>query len=114
MLASFDVADTDATCPVRFSTTQPTQALGLLNSEFSNRQAAVFAEYLKKQAGNDSRKQVGLALSRSLQRTPTKEEIARGVALIATLQKEGQMKPDDALKYFCIVALNLNEFLYLD
>jgi hypothetical protein len=114
MLASFDVADTDASCPVRFSTTQPTQALGLLNSGFSNRQAAVFVEYLKKQAGDNSRKQVALALSRTLQRTPKKEEIDRGVDLINLLTTKGQMKPDDALRYFCVVALNLNEFLYLD
>ncbi|MEX2286817.1 MAG: PSD1 and planctomycete cytochrome C domain-containing protein, partial [Planctomycetaceae bacterium] len=43
ILESFDAADPDATCPVRFSTTQPTQALGLLNSEFANEEARTFA-----------------------------------------------------------------------
>ena len=32
ILADFDLADTDTTCPVRFVTTQPTQALGMMNS----------------------------------------------------------------------------------
>ena len=34
LLASFDVADTDTSCAARFATTQPTQALGMLNGEF--------------------------------------------------------------------------------
>ena len=33
------LADTDSSCPVRFATTQPTQALGMLNGEFLNEQA---------------------------------------------------------------------------
>ena len=32
IMQSFDVADTDSSCPVRFNTVQPTQALGMLNS----------------------------------------------------------------------------------
>src|SRR5262249_26243938 len=34
ILDSFDLAETDRSNPVRFVTTQPTQALGLLNSAF--------------------------------------------------------------------------------
>ena len=40
ILATHDVADTDSSCPVRYTTTVPTQALGLLNGEFANEQAA--------------------------------------------------------------------------
>ena len=43
ILAVFDSADTDASCPARFATTQPTQALAMLNSEFLNEQAKIFA-----------------------------------------------------------------------
>ena len=39
ILASFDLPDPDATCPVRFATTQPTQALGMLNSDILGREA---------------------------------------------------------------------------
>ena len=113
LMADFDFADVDSTCPVRFVTTQPTQALSLLNSEFMNRQAAVFAEFLKKEVGADSAKQVSLGLTRVTQRRPSQTEIERGVGLIESLKKDGV--PDDvALKYYCLALFNLNEFLYLD
>ena len=113
LMADFDFADVDSTCPVRFVTTQPTQALSLLNSEFMNRQAAVFAGFLKKEAGADSAKQVELGLTKITQRRPTKSEIDRGVSLIDSLKKDNV--PDDiALKYYCLALFNLNEFLYLD
>lgn len=113
LMADFDFADVDSTCPVRFVTTQPTQALSLLNSEFMNRQAAVFAEFLKKEAGADSAMQVNLGLTRVTQRRPSQAEIERGVGLIESLKQDGV--PDDvALKYYCLALFNLNEFLYLD
>jgi len=114
IIAGFDGPDTDFTCPTRFSTTQPTQALGMLNSTFVNDQAKVFARFLKEKAGADSAAQVRLALTRVTQRPPTEAEVQRGVKLIAALQSEEKMSADDALAAFCIVALNLNEFLYLD
>lgn len=114
LLANFDVADTDFTCPVRFATTQPTQALSLLNSAFLQEQSAEFAAYLRQQAGAERDAQVRLALRRALQREPQAGEISRGLALLDALQQEHQLKPDAALKYFCLAVLNLNEFLYLD
>lgn len=113
LMADFDFADVDSTCPVRFVTTQPTQALSLLNSEYMNRQAAVFAGFLKNEAGADPAKQVELGLTRITQRRPTKAEIDRGVGLIESLKQDGV--PDVvALKYYCLALFNLNEFLYLD
>ena len=114
MFESFDAPDLDNSCPVRFTTTQPTQSLALLNSVFSQREAGVFAEYLKKQAGNDTVAQVTLALKRSLQRPPTDTEVQRGVSLIAAFQSQDKANADTALKSFCLLALNLNEFLYVD
>jgi hypothetical protein len=114
LLAAFDAADADFSCPVRFATTQPTQALGMLNSDFLNEQAQIFARDLKKCAGSDLREQIKLALERTLQRAPTTEEIDRGEQLIRALQSDYGQSPDAALKNFCLVALNLNEFLYLD
>ena len=43
VLASHDQADTDSPCPVRYTTTVPTQALGMLNGDFANEQAAALA-----------------------------------------------------------------------
>jgi len=114
LLAAFDVADTDSTCPVRFATTQPTQALGMLNSEFLNEQAALFAADLKRVAGEDLSAQVALALQRSTQRPPTPDEVQTGVQLVQSLQADFGQTPDAALKSFCLVALNLNETIYLD
>jgi hypothetical protein len=114
MFESFDAPDLDNSCPVRFTTTQPTQSLALLNSVFSQREAGIFAEFLKKQAGNDTVAQVTLALKRSLQRPPTDTEVQRGVSLIAAFQSQDKANADAALKSFCLLALNLNEFLYVD
>ena len=113
LMADFDFADVDSTCPVRFVTTQPTQALSLLNSEFMNRQAAVFADFLRKEASDNANKQVELALTRITQRRPEQSEIDRGLGLIESLKKDG-VSDDIALKYFCLAMFNLNEFLYLD
>jgi hypothetical protein len=114
MIASFDAADTDFTCPVRFATTQPTQALGLLNSDFINTQAKLYAEYLTAQAGPDERAQVRLGLWRVLQREPSQSEIDRGLQLVHRLRDKHHLSAPDALRFYCVVLLNLNEFVYLD
>src|SRR4029079_2027872 len=77
----YDSADTDASCPVRFATTQPTQALSMINSPFLNEQAALFAKDVRNQAGEDMDAQVTLALRRTIQRQPTAAEIERGESL---------------------------------
>jgi mono/diheme cytochrome c family protein len=113
LMADFDFADVDSTCPVRFVTNQPTQALSLLNSEFMNRQAGVLADFLKREAGDKVDDQVTLALTRITQRRPSKQEINRGVDLIKSLEQDG-ISSDVALKYFSLATYNLNEFLFLD
>jgi hypothetical protein len=47
------------------------------------------------------------------QRRVTEEEINRGVQLVDQLIEMG-VSERDALKYFCLVSYNLNEFLYID
>lgn len=113
LLAAFDVPETEFTCPARFATTQPTQALGMLNSEFLNRQARVFADDMSNRAG-DTAARVRLVLERTLQRPPHEREIDRGVELIESLQRDHGQSAEQALKNFCLLALNLNEFIYLD
>lgn len=114
LLAAFDAADTDFTCPVRFATTQPTQALTLLNSTYIGEQAEVFADYVRTRSGTNRVDQVEFALQRATQRAPTKPEIDRGVALIRSLENERGLTSDQALHYFCLLALNLNEFVTVD
>jgi hypothetical protein len=112
-MANFDFADVDSSCPVRFTTTQPTQSLSLLNSDFTNRQAGIFADFLRKQSPDDLSNQIQHALSQVTQRRITEEEINRGVQLVDQLIEMG-VSERDALKYFCLVSYNLNEFLYID
>ena len=114
ILENFDLAETDRTSPVRFATTQPTQALTLLNSAFMQEQAALFAERLRKEAGPDVGKQVQLGLSLVTSRPPTDDDVKRGLDLIDALQKNDGMAPEAALNAFCLMAMNLNEFMYLD
>jgi cytochrome c553 len=118
LLADFDLADTDTPCPVRFVTTQPTQALGMMNGEFIQRQARVFADRVRREAGGpdaaDVRACVQRAIEIALVREPTADEIARGLALIDQLETTEGISPGRALELYCLLLLNLNEFAYLD
>jgi mono/diheme cytochrome c family protein len=114
LLAAFDSADTDFTCPERFVSTQPTQALGMLNSEFLGEQANLLAEEVTEIAPEDERTQVRLALRRVMQHEPSDADINRGLALLESLRSEDGLGDTAARKYFCLLALNLNEFVYLD
>jgi len=114
MFATFDGPDVDASCPVRFVTTQPTQSLSMLNGEFLNQQAAILADYLRQHVGRSPRECVTTALWQVLQRPPGNDEVDRGVHLLETLQHDYQVDADQVLDYFCLMVLNLNEFIYLD
>ena len=114
LFLAFDGPDVDATCPVRFVTTQPTQSLSMLNGDFLNQQAAALADYLHQNAGNSPREFVTAALWRVLQRSPGKDEVDRGVGLLDSLQQDHQVDADRALDYYCLIVLNLNEFVSLD
>ncbi len=111
---SFDTAETDRSTPVRFITTQPTQALALLNGAFVNKQAGLFADRLRREAGADIDKQVRLALTLATARPPSDGDIRRGVDLIAALHSKRRHQRTCGAAYFCLVVLNLNEFVYLD
>jgi mono/diheme cytochrome c family protein len=113
-LAAFDAPDVDSTCPVRFTTTQATQALGMLNGEFLETQARLFAADLIRKAGDDPKDQVRLALRRVTQREPSAREVQRGVELLARMQASHGLSAEEALRSFCLLALNLNEFIYLN
>lgn len=114
ILSDFDFADTDSSCAARFVTTQPTQALGMLNGRFLNDQAEEFAKRLRKEAGNDVKQQVAHAYRLALSREPDPGLIERGLKLIDALQTRHGKTADQALDQFCLMVFNLNEFMYLD
>ncbi len=114
VVAAFDGADTDTSCPERFVSTQPTQALLMLNSDFLQQSSRRFAADLQRAAGTDRTACVREGLWRVTQRPPTDAEVARGVAFLERMTERHGVSPEEALRYYCLLLLNLNEFLYLD
>ncbi len=111
ILAQHDQADTDSTCPVRYTTTVPTQALGLLNGDFAHETATAFAARLKKEA-KDLPSQVRRAIRLTTGRVPSVNEIKKDLAFIAELRKK--QNAAEALRTYCLMLLNTNEFVYVD
>jgi hypothetical protein len=115
ILITHDQADTDSSCPVRYTTTVPTQALGMLNSEFTNEQALKFAKRLQKDSPESLAKQVELAIRLTTGRRPTPAEVNQDVGFITGLRaKFPTLSEEAALSRYALLLLNTNEFLYLD
>ncbi len=114
VLIAHDQADTDNSCPVRYTTTVPTQALGLLNGEFSNENAVAFAERLEKFAPGDVKGQVARGIRLTTGRVPTAEEVEKDAAFIQTMKEKHKLDDHTALTRYCLLLLNTNEFVYLD
>ena len=114
VLEAMDMADIDRSCPVRFVTVQPTQALQMLNSEFLGEQSQKLAERVTREAGDDVRRQVKLALGLALCREPTAADVSRGMALIGDLETKDGASREIALRAFCLMVYNLNEFVFVD
>jgi hypothetical protein len=114
LLINHDMADTDSTCPVRFNTTVPTQALNMLNGKFMNDSAKSFANRLRTEAGKELNRQVEHALKLVFSRNPHKNEINAGVEMMKNMKKKFSLSEEEALDRFALLALNLNEFVYLD
>ena len=114
ILAQFDQADTDSSCAVRYVTTVPTQSLSMLNGQFIHEQAAALAKRLVEAHPNDQAAQIRLAIQLTTQRQPAIDEIGRDVAFVQKAMLEDKLTAADALKLYCLMVLNTNEFFYLD
>ncbi len=114
ILVGFDQPDPDASCPVRYITTVPTQSLGLLNGEFANEQAEAFAKRLQKELPTDVGAQVTRAIRLTTGRVPTADEVKQDVAFITRLKDKHKLDDLKALAQYCLLCLNANEFVYLD
>ena len=102
MFQVFDLPEQNVTAAARHVSTVPTQALTLLNDEFVLKQAQLFADRVRKEAGDDREKQIDLAYRIALTRPPTRAEM-----LLALQATEGQSLVD-----LTHVLLNVNEFVY--
>jgi mono/diheme cytochrome c family protein len=115
LLAVFDFPETDATCEARFMTTQPQQALELLNGEFAQEQAALLAATIRRETGDADRdEQIRVLLERVLIREVDAKEIERTAALMDRLKGEHSLSEETAFELACLYAINLNEFVFLD
>jgi mono/diheme cytochrome c family protein len=113
ILINHDQADTDSSCPVRYTTTVPTQALGMLNSEFTNEMAAAFAARLSKENG-DLKQQIDRAIRLTTARVPTDAERQKDAAFVGQLKEKFGLTDEQALARYALLLLNANEFVYLD
>jgi len=99
-----DAPDTTSSCEARPVSTTAPQALTFLNGAFANEQARHLADRLRREAGDDPAAQVRRAFELALCRPPRDEEVKTSVAFLERQRLEA----------FCLVVLNLNEFVYLD
>ncbi len=104
MLANFDQPDTMTSCPQRPTSTHALQALSMLNSDFMNEQAKIFAARLNKDCANDGACKVQRAYKLALARNPSPAESAMARDFFA---KGGPLED------FCLAMLNRNEFVYV-
>lgn len=114
MFTDFDLADTDNTCPTRFTTTVPTQALAMMNSEFIHDKATALAKRLEREHPGDLQAQVKRAFELVVSRQPDESEVIRSLAFINKLKTESRLSPELALQRFAVAVFSFNEFFYLD
>ena len=114
ILVGFDQPDPDSSCPVRYVTTVPTQALGLLNGAFAQEQAAALARRLQQEVPNDLPAQIRRAIRLTTGRQPTSQEVQDDLRFLQRLMEEHKLDPTTALSRYCLLCLNTNEFIYID
>jgi hypothetical protein len=120
--ALFDAPTANESCPRRYSSTVPLQALLLLNDPENVSHAAALAARVEARAGEDDPR-IETAFRLALGRPPdgAERELARAFfAQHSTTSGGGtrpsppeEGKPSPALVHFCQSLLNLNEFVYI-
>ncbi len=103
VFGAFDCPDAGQSTAIRRASTTPIQALNLFNSLFTLAQADAFAARVKKEAGEDSAKQITRAYQLALSRAPTREELEETASIIK----------QHGLVTLCRALFNSNEFLFV-
>jgi hypothetical protein len=125
MFAAFDPPEVMTSCPSRFQTVVPAQALTLLNSPLARGQADAFARRLVRECGCDPEVVVSRAWLLAFGRPPSAPEKGRAVEFLsaraASFERErrgaGASAPtarEAALAELCLALFNANEFVYVD
>ena len=114
LMTSFDLADLDSPCPVRFATVVPTQSLSMMNGVLTNEESAKLARRVEREFPGDRRKQIVRARELASGRTPSAKEVDEAIAFLDEIQRTEGLSPEKAMDSLCLVLFNLNEFLYID
>ena len=114
MMSSFDAADTDTACAVRFNTTVPGQALTMMNSSFMADHAERLAQQLNKHTSDGVESLINMGFETVLGRLPDNAELKISIDLIQSMQQDYGHDFNTAVNRFALMMLNLNEFLFLD
>ena len=114
MLAVFDFPETDISCEARFLTTQPGQALGMLNSDWMQQQSAALYQRVAREVGDDITAQATRALQLTSGHAPSAQDVQELVSLAERLRTKHNFTEQRARQAMCLAALNTNEFLYVN
>ena len=116
MMESFDGADMSASCPRRGASVTTPQVFTLFNSNFAHETSRHFARRVQREAGPVPRRQVEWVFSFAFGRKPTPSELDAGARFLEKQSgaETADSEPSHALADFCLVAMNTNEFLYLE
>ncbi len=130
MLEGFDAPSSTQTCERRMTTTVSTQALVLMNDEFSNHQAEAMAARVISEVGDDASRQVERAYWLALSRPPTEDQRRTAMRFVEQRFQAGRRQLVDqrvstdantydqlrrrALADLCHVLFNSNEFVYVN
>ena len=114
LLAVLDVADVDSPCPVRFATVQPTQALSMFNGALTNSMALDLARRVMRERPEDVRAQLAWARELTSGRAAPARDLDEAEAFVAELRARDGMDAEQSMQAYCLVLLNLNDFLSVD
>ena len=103
MMDSFDCPDPSVATPQRSVSNTPVQALTLLNNDFVLRQAGLFSDRLKKEAGSKAVDQIRRAYELLYGREPNAAELSLGSRFLAS----------QPLHIYTRALFNANEFVYV-
>ena len=85
----------------------------MMNSEFIDRQASLFADRLRAERPGDRDAQLARGLELVLCRPPSTAEVADLGRMIEELRAEDGLDEREAFEAACVLLLNLNEFLHV-
>ena len=118
LLRAFDAPDGFISTAKREESTTPTQALMLMNGEWSMKRARAMANRIAVEMPHaSSASRVTRAYRLCFGRSPSNDELVRSVVFLDDSQAAKQVSQKDerhGLVSLCHILLNANEFLYID